>query len=115
MILGDRARLRIGHVNYVIAINENSAGAAELLPLVHEFSVLIEDLDAIVAAVGHKQSSLGIKCERVRPVELSGSRSLLAPGHDELPVSREFHDARVAVSAMPIGDENVCVRRNGNG
>jgi hypothetical protein len=43
---------RVSHVHGVVLVYENSAGPAELLPLGEEFAVLIEDLNAIVGAIG---------------------------------------------------------------
>jgi len=40
-------RLRVGHVNYVIA-DVHAAWATELFPFRQEFSILIENLDAVV-------------------------------------------------------------------
>src|SRR5882762_476431 len=53
--LVDRARLRIRHVDDVVLVDVDAARAAELRPLVDEIAVLIEDLDAVVAAVAEKQ------------------------------------------------------------
>src|SRR5262244_254636 len=50
-----------------------------------------------------------------RDVELAGPRTLMAPGLDELPIRREFHDTRIGFSAMPVGDENVAARRDIDG
>src|SRR5437660_6422706 len=47
-------RLRISHVDIVFLIDVDSAGAAELLPLIEEASILIEDLDSTVPTVAHK-------------------------------------------------------------
>ena len=44
-------RLRVGYIDRVACVNENAARAAELLPLVQEFPVLVEDLNATVTAV----------------------------------------------------------------
>src|SRR5262249_12446348 len=50
-----RIRLRIAHIDYVVAVNKDSARPAELLPLRQKFAFLVEDLDAAVAAVADKQ------------------------------------------------------------
>jgi len=42
-------------------IDENPAGLAELLPLIEKFSILIEDLDPVVPAVGNEQTPLESK------------------------------------------------------
>ena len=46
---------------------------------VDELAVLIENLDAVVAAVADEQAALGIEGQRVRRVELARPRALLAP------------------------------------
>src|SRR5262245_17399559 len=52
-----RIRLRVGHKNNVLFININPARTAELLPLFEEFSILIEDLDAIIIPVADEEPS----------------------------------------------------------
>src|SRR5215467_13464771 len=47
--------------------------------------------------------------------ELTGTRSFLPPGFEEPPVLREFHDSRVRIPAMSVGDENVAVGSDRNG
>src|SRR5262245_34641047 len=44
----------VGHIEDVLLVDEQAAGAAELLPLQQIFSILVKDLDAIVRAVGDK-------------------------------------------------------------
>src|SRR5215475_12965510 len=53
--ISSRVRLRIGHINDVALINENSARPAELLPLFEEFSILVEDLDAVIIPVADEE------------------------------------------------------------
>src|SRR5262249_34130610 len=53
-------RLRIGHVDRVVRINENTARAAELFPFSQELTVLVKNLDTAVPAVTHEYPSLGI-------------------------------------------------------
>jgi len=78
--------------------------------LVDELSILIEDLDAVVTAIGDEQPSFGIESETMRTVELARSRSLLPPGLDEFPVLGELDDPRVGVAAMAVRDEDIAVR-----
>ena len=94
---------------------KSPAGPAELGPLVDELSVLIENLNAIVTPVGHKQASLGIERERVRDVELARGRSFRSPGHQEVAIFGELYDPRVAISTVSVGDENIAVRGDGHG
>src|SRR5690242_1071164 len=115
MIFRHRARFRIRHVNHVVLIDENPAGPAELPPFVDELSVLVEDLNAIITAVAHKEPPLGVKCKRMRNIELAARRTLLPPRHDELAVFGKFHDARVALASVSISHKNVAIRRYGHG
>src|SRR5688572_3478938 len=46
---------RIDGVERVVAIDVEAADAAELIPRVEVLAVLVEDLDAAVAAIGHEQ------------------------------------------------------------
>src|SRR5262245_40014720 len=53
--ISPRVRLRVGHINDVVFINENAARPSELLPLFEEFPILIEDLDAIIIPVADEK------------------------------------------------------------
>src|SRR5258705_239985 len=97
-------RFVIGHVNDVILVDENPAGLAELLPLIEKFSILIEDLDPVVSAVSNEQTSFGIESQGLGRLELPGSRSLLSPRFDELPIFRKLHDPCVRIAAIPVAD-----------
>src|SRR2546427_4373520 len=105
-----RVRLMIGYVKDIVAVDVDPARPAELLPLCEKFAILVEDLDAIVAAVADEDLSLRIDSDGMRRVELAGARAFPAPRFDERPILRELHDARVGVPAMPIGDESIAVR-----
>ena len=48
-------RLRVDRVERVVAIDVEAADAAELIPGVEVLAVLVEDLDAAVAAIGDEQ------------------------------------------------------------
>src|SRR5205814_6655514 len=49
--------------------------------------------------------------DRMRDVQIARARSLLAPRLDELPALVELDDAGVRVAAVPVGDEDIAVRR----
>src|SRR5262249_45585090 len=49
------ARLGIGGVENVVAVDVEAARPAELPPFGEKFSILVEDLDAVVRAVGDEQ------------------------------------------------------------
>src|SRR5262245_23520947 len=102
MILGHRLGFRIGHVDDVVLVDEDTARPAELEPLVHVVALLIENLDTIVVAVTEEQPPTRIHCDGVRNVDLAKLAAFLPPGLDEGAVFRKFHDRRSAVaSASP--------------
>src|SRR5262245_51418744 len=53
--------LDIRHVDRVVGSYQDSAGAAELFPLVQERALLIEDLDPAVAAIRDEQPAARIR------------------------------------------------------
>src|SRR5262249_44792142 len=67
-------------------------------------SVLIEDLDAVVAAIGHPKAAPSVECQRMRRAELAVTYANSAPRLDELPVGREFADARRGAALDALGD-----------
>src|SRR5882757_8547506 len=109
MVLRHRFRFGIGDIDGVVLVDEDAARPAELRPLVDEVAVLVEDLDAVVAAVAEKQPSLRIHRERMRTVHLAGACALLAPGLDEGAVFGKLHDPRVGVAAVSVGDEDIAI------
>src|SRR5688572_8177394 len=64
--VGPAVRLRIGHVNGILRIDEHAARTAELLPLIEKLSVLVEDLDAVVGPIGDEDPSARIDRDAVR-------------------------------------------------
>ena len=72
-----------------------------------DVQVVVEDLDARVAAIADVDVSLRIHRHRVRQVELPGLVAARARLLDEPAVLVELHDARVAVA---VGDEDVAGR-----
>src|SRR4029434_3925770 len=87
-----RTRLRVDHIECV-ALDENPAGAAEHVARLDVVPVLIEDLQAVVAAIGHPQAAFRVECERMRRAELAVTKADLPPRLDELAVGRELADA----------------------
>src|SRR5262245_1635098 len=110
-----RIRLRIAHIDYVVAVNKDSARPTELLPLREKFAFLVEDLDAAVAAVADKHPPCGIDRNSVKFSELPWGRPLPSPRLDKLAVLRKLDDPRVGIAAMSIGHENIAARRSNNG
>ena len=105
-------------VEHVVVRDEQAAYAAVLVVDVEQVPVLVEDLDAVVAAVGDEQPALRVEGEPVGRPELAGPEADLAPLLDEVAVLVELEDAagrsrgRIgALSAVPVGDEYVAVRR----
>ena len=64
-------RLGVHRIQSVVFGNKDSAGAAELAPLSDEVSVLIEDLNAAVAAIGDEKPTLGIHRQPVQRIEFA--------------------------------------------
>ena len=73
---------------------------------------LIEDLDAVVPAVGDKHTTPRIDGNRMNGPELAGRISGLAPRLDELAIFRELHDAVVVVHAVTVAHEDVAIGGN---
>ncbi len=110
----DGLRLRIRDVDVVLRVDEDSARAAELVPGVEQLAVLVEDLDAVVAAVADEQAALGIHRQRVRLVEVVGAVAELAPRFDQRSVLRKLVYSRRAPRGrrVALGDEDVAVGRD---
>src|SRR5688572_2722146 len=104
-------RLGVGHVDHVVLIDVHAARPAELVPLIEKRAVLIEDLNPVIRTIGNEEPAFRVHRQRVRRVELAARRSPRAPLLDELAGSVVLDDARVAVSAVAVGDEDVTVRR----
>src|SRR4029077_9933151 len=88
----------IGDVDDVVAVDEDAARPAELLPFRDEFPILVEDLDAIVGAVADEQPAARIHGKPVEHIELARARPLLALSLDEGAVLRELDDPSVGVA-----------------
>src|SRR5262249_14787921 len=86
--------------------NADRCGRAHAGDLVLVIAVVVEDLDALVAEVGHVDVALGIDAHRHRHVELAGFGAARAPALYESPALVEFDDARVGVG---IGNEHVAL------
>src|SRR5262249_36885771 len=82
---------------------------SKLLPFRQEVPFLIENLNAVVATIANEDPSLGIHCDGVWSVKLTGSAAFFAPGLNELSFVGEFHDAGIAVAAMPVSHEDISV------
>src|SRR4051812_33676285 len=78
----DAVRLGIGDVDHAVA-DRDAARAAELLPLGDESAVEVEDLDAVVAAVGDEEAPLRIERDVVRRPKFHRTRAEPAERADE--------------------------------
>src|SRR5262245_63850711 len=65
-----RSCLGVDHVEHV-ALDEDSARAAEHIARLEVLSVLIEDFEAVVPAIGHPEPTLRVERERMRRAELA--------------------------------------------
>ena len=61
----------VGHVKHVVFVDENPARPSELFPGTEKLSILIEDRDPAVAAVGDEESPLAIEGEHVWPLQFA--------------------------------------------
>src|SRR3954453_3474233 len=114
VVLGYRFRFRIGDIDHVLLVDEDTAWAAELEPLVDVVSVLVENLDAVVLTIANEEASARIHRQRVRDIEFARARAFLPPGLDELAVLGEFYDPRIGVAPVAVGDKNVAIGRDQN-
>src|SRR5256885_1952142 len=89
-----RARLRVGGVEAIVLVDEQSADAAEILRLGEELAVEIEELEPDVAAIGDEEPAARVDGEAVRRAELAGSRAELSPALDEFAVPGALPNAR---------------------
>ena len=60
----------IARVNDALGVDEHRARPAELRPHLEELSLLVEDLDPIVSAIGDQDTAPGIHGDVMRIVEL---------------------------------------------
>src|SRR5262245_24798523 len=109
-------RLRVDHEDPIVLVDEDSTGAAELLPLVEELPILIEYLDAIVRTVGHEHPAPRIHGDCMRPIEFARRCAFLAPSLDELSIFCELHHAVVRIVAnVAVGNEDIAVGCDNDG
>ena len=76
-----------------------------------EFAGGVEDLDALVLAVGDVDVAFRVEADGVGQVELALAGPLAAPGEEKLAGPVELHDAGVAVA---VGDVDVAVWGEGD-
>ena len=59
-------RCRVGYIHGVVIIDEDAARPSELFPFGEEFSIGVENLNAVVRAIADEDASRGIQSDRVR-------------------------------------------------
>src|SRR5262245_525129 len=110
-------RLRVGDDERVVFEDPDAAGAPEMRPRVDNVHVFVEDLHAVVRAIGDEKPPLRVERETVWPQELAGLPAVPAELLDELPVPCE-PDQTIAVllrvrrtRPVAVGDQDVSVDR----
>ena len=78
----------------------------DVRPVGQVLPVGVEDLHALVQAIGHIDPSISIHIDTVHRVELAITGPVSTPRRDELAVLVEFHDARVREA---VGHEHTAV------
>src|SRR3984893_1926256 len=105
------------HIEGVVLAHEHGARLAELLPRGDEVAVLIEDLDALVPAIGDIDAVLrAAEKNVVWFIEIAGCRASFSPALDESSVLREFQHAAIVmrIGQVAVGHEDIAVWRNGD-
>ena len=111
--LGCRIGESRAHIDGVVLAHEHGARLAELLPRGDEVAVLIEDLDALVLAIGDIDAVLRAAEEDVvRFVEIAGRGASFSPALDEFSILRKFQHAAVVVriGQVAVGHEDIAGR-----
>ena len=86
------------------AAHVHTAGAIDVVPHGEEFAFGVEDLDAVVFAVGDIDPVLDIRRNIVRDIKLTRRDPRLTPGEEQSAIGRVLVYPRVAVA---IGDVDV--------
>src|SRR5258708_29303900 len=100
------SRFGIRAIKNVVLVDEEAARAPKLFPLVDELAVLIEDFDAVVAAVGDEQAAGRIHRQPVRQGKLPRAPAPLAPCGDELACLRGLHHPPIGGTPMALPAEH---------
>src|SRR5688572_16015409 len=101
----------LGHVRAARAVEHDVRRALDVRPLLQELALGAEDLDPIVLAIAHEHAAVGGDADTVRQHEFPRALARRAPRALELAGRREAMHAAVAI---PIGDVQVTVRRDGD-
>src|SRR5438046_10577435 len=93
-----RVGLMVGDVECVIRVDKHAALQAELFPLFEEFSILIEDLDPIVAAGTDKQPAARFHSQVLRRIAVIRRGTLLPQVLDAIVSLPDYHPTRVGLA-----------------
>src|ERR1043166_3447017 len=105
----DLPGVTVGQPDRLVRRHEQPARRAGMLRLADVIALSVEHLDARVVAVGDVEEPFGIEDERMWQVELARSLALLAPGLDEVAVTIELQNERLAL-AVALQHEQVAGR-----
>ncbi|MEO8484368.1 MAG: hypothetical protein ABI634_19330 [Acidobacteriota bacterium] len=100
--LDDPVVAAVCHPDVLIRRDEQAVWLPDTLPLVQELAVGIEYLNPLVFAIADENATLIVHDNTVRQVELTRLTTEASPCLDEVPVSIELDDARVAVAVCDI-------------
>src|SRR5262249_48940217 len=106
-------REAVHHEDRVLTDVEAARQSCEL-HLTDERALVVEDLNALVLAIGHPEQPLCVDRDPVRDFELARLLALAAPRRDELPRLVELEHAGIAFRArrVPLHDEHIAVARD---
>src|SRR5579862_3932922 len=101
----------IDHDDFLLA-DLQRARQPRVLEFLDEFPILIEDLDALVFAIGDPELALRVEGEAVGNVELAGLGAFAAPEFDEVAVLIELEDTGILAlqTAAASGSGRVALR-----
>lgn len=105
----------VGHPDDAVAEFEG-AGEAGVFEFAEVGAILVEDLDALIFAVGDPEFAFGAGDDAVGDFELAGGSAFAAPGLDEVTVLIELEDAGVAHGTWGVAlcEEEVAVAAEGD-
>ena len=89
----DYVHVPIRGERYVLRIHQFAGTVARPADDAHQMPLPIEDLDAVVAGVGHIEQAIGAEAQAARAGQLAQRRSAAAPGSYELSCGTELANA----------------------
>src|SRR5262245_47013314 len=88
----------LGHVDIALSVKREVRWALRVGPLLEEFTVRAEYLNAVDFAIAHEHASISGDRNSVRQPELAGAIAGLAPRALQLPAGGEHVHARIAIA-----------------